>query len=292
MRRLRIPALLDLLIVGDPALIAELADDARLDRAYVIRGPLLNRMVASRIRGTLTLNGVPLPPVAPRGDKRPTPTQAGLETQLNSIAAGLGGVEPYLRPLASYVRGEAPAASVGPLTQEAIGRLFAPEYKGDAQSWAAAGVLDQAPRTFNPFALLWWAFTGKLTKAKRLLAEKVGQDPSGVHGTGIAVHNIVAGFTRMRALWAEPSARRQLSPEAAAAKCLVAPRQVVRQPVRAGGSLAGDFNDGTLVLLQLDAAHSRSPSAETAFMAQSWARCPAHAWVPALLAAVWRTAQG
>ena len=43
MRRLRIPALLDLLIVGDPALIAALADDARLDRAYVIRGPLLNR---------------------------------------------------------------------------------------------------------------------------------------------------------------------------------------------------------------------------------------------------------
>ena len=106
------------------------------------------------------------------------------------------------------------------------------------------------------------------------------------------MHNFPPAFSRMRALYADPSARSRLTPEAAAAQCLVAPQQVVRQPTTAGDSLAGDFNDGTLILLQLNAANARSPSPEMAFMTGTWARCPAHAWIPALLAAVWRAAQG
>jgi len=66
----------------------------------------------------------------------------------------------------------------------------------------------------------------------------------------------------------------------------------VRQPTTGGDSIAGDFSDSTLVLLQLNAANARAPSPEMAFMTGTWARCPAHAWVPALLTAVWRAAQG
>jgi hypothetical protein len=291
MTRLRIPGLIDVLRVDDPAEIAALADDARLDRAYVARGPLMYRLIASRIRKILTLDGAPLPPVAPRGAARPTPGQAALEMRLNAIAASLGEDVASLQPIAAYVRGEGAPGAAGPLAQEAVGRLFRAEYKAGAESWAAAEVLDQAPRLFNPFVLVGWALTDRVAKARRLLADKVGGDPSGLHGTGVAIHNIVAGFKRMRALWADPRARHQLSPEAAAAQCLVAPRQVVRQPLKAGGSRAGDFDPATLVLFQLGAAHARSPSAEMAFMAQSWSRCPAHAWVPALLAGVWRVAQ-
>ena len=50
MNRLRIPALIDLMRVSDPALIADLAQDRRLDRQYVSRGPLLNRILTGRIR--------------------------------------------------------------------------------------------------------------------------------------------------------------------------------------------------------------------------------------------------
>jgi hypothetical protein len=292
MNRLRIPALIDLLRVSDPNLIADLADDSRLDRDYVSRGPLLNRIVTGRIRKVLSLNGKPLPSVAPRGTQRPTDAQAALEGRLTPMAIALGPSDPSVQALARYVRGEGPDEAAGPLAQEAVGRLFASDYKSDAESWAAAQVLDQAPRTFNLFLLLRWTLTGAVAKAKRLLAEKVGHDPSGVHGIGVAVHNFPPAFLRMRALYADPSARARLTPEAAAGQCLVAPQQVVRQPTKAGDSLAGEFGDGTLVLLQLDVANARSPSPEMAFMAQSWARCPAHAWVPALLAAVWRAAQG
>ncbi|MGO9420036.1 hypothetical protein [Roseiarcus sp.] len=290
--RLRIPALLDVLTVSDPELIADLANDPRLDRNYGGRGPLFNRIVTRRIRKALSLNGEPLPPVAPHGPERPKSAQAALEARLNAIAAALGLGDPSVEKLASYLRGEGPDASVGPLAQEAVGRLFSADYEGDARSWAAARVLDQAPRTFNLLLVFWWAVTGAVAKARRLLADKVGGDPSGVHGTGVAVHNLVAGFLRMRALWADPATRRRLTPEAATAQCLVAPQQVVRQPTEAGLTLAGEYSPATLVLLQLDAANSRAPSPSTAFMTQSWARCPAHAWAPALLAAVWRAAQG
>jgi hypothetical protein len=292
MNRLRIPALVDLIRVSDPELIVDLADDARLDREYVSRGPLLNRIVTGRIRKVLSLNGKPLPSVAPRGLKRPTPAQGALEARLTQMATKLDASDPSIQALARYVRGEGPVSAAGPLAQEAVGRLFALDFTSDAESWAAAQVLDQAPRTFNLFLLLLWSLTGAVAKAKRLLSEKVGQDPSGVHGVGVAVHNFPPAFSHMRALYADPSARSRLTPEAAAAQCLVAPQQVVRQPTAAGDSLAGDFGDGTLILLQLNAANARAPSPKMAFMTQTWARCPAHAWVPALLAAVWRTAQG
>jgi hypothetical protein len=292
MNRLRIPALIDLMRVSDPQLIADLAEDRRVDRQYVSRGPLLNRILTGRIRKVLNLNGKPLPSVAPRGTERPTPAQSALEARLTQLAAGLDASDPSVQALARYVRGEGSPDAAGPLAQEAVGRLFARDYKSDAQSWAAAKVLDQAPRTFNLLLLLRWSLSGAVGKAKKLLSDKVGHDPSGVHGTGVAVHNFPPAFSRMRALYADPGARARLTPEAAAAQCLVAPQQVVRQPTKAGDSLAGDFGDSTLILLQLDAANARAPGPEMAFMTGTWAQCPAHAWVPALLAAVWRAAKG
>ncbi len=290
--RLRIPALLDLLTVSDPDTIADLGDDPRLDRRFGGEGPLFNRLVTGRILKALSIDGEPLPPVAPHGPARPKPAQAALEARLGPIAASLGADDPSVARLAGYVRGDGPESSIGPIAQQAVGRLFRADYVADASSWEAAQVLDQAPRTFNPALLLRWAFTGAVPKARRLLADKVGGDPSGVHGTGVAVHNLVAGFARMRALYADPSSRRRLTAEAAAAQCLVAPQQVARQSTGAGPTRAGELGPATLVLLRLEAANTRAPGASMAFMSQSWARCPAHAWAPALLAAVWRAVEG
>ena len=290
MSRLRAPALFDVLIVDDPARIAELADDWRMDRDYVAKGPLLNRIIAGRIRKVLAVGGAPLPPVAPHGPTRPLPAQAELEMRLAPLAAGLANDWTALAAIGAYVRGAGSAGEAGRLAQEAVGRLFDPSYKADGASWRAALVLDQAPRTFNPILIVWWALTGAVPKARKLLADKVGGDLSGLHGTGVAVHNISNGLAAMRKLWADKAARKRLSPDAAAAQCLVAPDQVLRQPLRSGLTLAGEFEPTTLVLLQLNAAHQASPTAEMAFMAQSWSRCPAHAWVQALLAGAWRSA--
>ncbi len=291
MSRLHVPALVDLLPVSDPAQIAVLADDARLDRDYRPGGPLLNWIILGRIRRHLVWDGAPFPPVAPRGAVRPLPGQAELEARLAEVAAGLAGDDSALGGLAAYVRGDGPVGDAGPLAQQAVGRLFDPGYQADDASWKAALTLDGAPRSFNPLQLLWWALTGAVPRARRLLAEKVGGDPSGLHGTGIAVHNIVAGLKTMRKLWNDGGSRRRLPPAGAAAQCLVAPQQVIRQPRKAGLCVAGAFEPTTLVMLQLDKANTQRPSAQMAFMAQTWARCPAHAWVMALLAGTWRVAQ-
>ena len=291
MNRIHIPALVDLLPVSDPAQIATLADDVRLDRDYKPGGPLLNRIILGRIRKDLVWDGAPFPPVAPRGPTRPLPAQAALEARLAQVIATLGEDDTVFGALAAYVVGDGPAGDAGLLAQQAVGRLFDPGYQADDASWQAALTLDAAPRSFNPFQIVWWALTDAIPKARALLAERVGGDPSGIHGTGIAVHNIVAGLKQMRKLWEDGGNRRRLPPAGAAAQCLVAPQQVIRQPRKAGLCIAGAFEPTTLVMLQLNAAHIARPTAELAFMAQSWARCPAHAWVLALLAATWHVAQ-
>ena len=209
--------------VSDPELIADLAEDRRLDRQYVTRGPLLNRILTGRIRKVLSLDGKPLPSVAPRGSERPTSAQAALEARLTQLAAGLDGSDPSVQALARYVRGEGPPDAAGPLAQQAVGRLFAPDYASDAQSWDAAQVLDQAPRTFNPFLLIRWGLTGAVAKAQAPARGKSRPRPLRRPRQRRRRAQFPAAFSRMRALYADPSARARLTPEAAAAQCLVAP---------------------------------------------------------------------
>jgi hypothetical protein len=47
---------------------------------------------------------------------------------------------------------------------------------------------------------------------------------------------------------------------------------------------------GTLFALELEAARERTPGRDVEFMVGNWAQCPAAAFVPALLQAVWKRA--
>ena len=288
MSRIKIPGIIDVLRVADATQIDALAADTRLDRRYEPRGPLVNRLILKRIRRILALDGVPLPPVAPRGPVRPAPAQAATEAWLDGLMAdGIAGDD--VTALAAWVRG-ASSEPIGELAQQAVGALFARDYRADKASWAAARVLGGAPSDFNPLHMLIWGLTNRVERSRDLLAEKVGGDATGVHATGVAIHNMVSGFEAMKAQWANPEARARLSVSAAVAKAIVAPRQVVRQPTQRGGSAAGTFGSDTLVLLQLETANKADPGYDTAFMDGAWSECPARRWVPALFAAVWRRA--
>lgn len=290
MGRINIPGVIDLLRIEDPKQIAALAVDARLDRRYANRSALFNSFLIGRVRSVLQSAGKPFPTVAPRGDTDRAQAQAALRERLAPMAAEAAKGGPELEPLAAYVRGAAPADQAGILMQQAVGRLFTPAFQATPETWAAAKVMDQAPRSFNPVLQIWWAVTGQVASSRKLLADAVGGDLSGQHAVGVAVHNLVKGLQTMRSLYANASERPRLSPEAAAAQCLVAPPHVLRQPVQAGESDAGSFGLGTLVMLDLDAARARGPDHNIVFMQQSWSFCPAHAWVPALLEGIWRRA--
>jgi len=289
-RSLRIPGLIDLVQADARPDIRGLADDARLDRKFELRGPLINRLLVLRIRSVLRLAGAPLPSVAPRDDARRMRMQEELHRRLDPAAGKPLWDEETIAALVGAVRGTPGAPPLAPAAQQAVGRLFVADYKASPQSWAAAGVLDAAVHTRNPFHAIFLHLSGRLRHSRRLLADLVDGDLAGVHATGIAVHNLVRGFERMRELWKEPRWRSPAVVDAVVEQCVFAPPSVLRQAVMPGATVCGAVREGTLVVLELGAARERAASRDVEFMQGNWAQCPAAAFVPALLQAVWKQA--
>jgi hypothetical protein len=285
-KSLRIPGILDLVLVDEAEAILALARDRRLDRDYRPGGQVLNRLLIRRIRRVLHLDGAPLPPVAPRGGERPAARQAEIEAQLDVGSCS----EAHLQALAESVLGRPDARSPGPLVQEILGRLFRPGYVADAKSFEDACLLDAAVRSNNPLRQLYWWASGRIVQSRGRLAERAGNDAAALHTTAIAVHNLVGALQRMRELAARPGALGRIPAAQAASRCLVAPEGVLRQARSLGRTAQADFRPGTLVLLRLESARARTLRHDLAFMSDTWSRCPAAHWVPRLLAAVWERA--
>lgn len=291
MKRIRIPWLVDIVLSDDPAEIKSLAQDPRLDRAYADRSVLVNGRIIQRIRNTLQIGGQPFPSVAPKCAAGRSEAQDTLWNRLNSLAPAYTVGPAELESLAAFVRGDGSTDDCGPLVQQTIGRLFVPSFTATPASWNAALVLDKAPRSMNPVLLAWWTTTGKVDQAKKLLSDMVGGDLAAVHAVGVAVHNIVTGVNLMRRLYTDPAGRASITPESAGTMCLFAPEKVLRQPTSPDDSSEGQLGTGTIVILNLQAANAKSPDTNVAFLRQSWSRCPAEQWVPALLQGIWRRAR-
>jgi hypothetical protein len=74
----------------------------------------------------------------------------------------------------------------------------------------------------------------------------------------------------------------------AARRCLFAPAAVLRQAA-SGGSINGcPFSRHTLLVLELEKVRQSANDEAMVFLAQSWSRCPADGWVPALFEGVWK----
>jgi hypothetical protein len=224
--------------------------------------------------------------VAPQDD----PERVRSHDELSARLAAPSFDEETLVGLARAVRGYADAPVLEHAVQQAVGRVFAPDYRADEQSFAAAVFLDHAVHSMNPLAGLVWRLTGKLAHAQDQLAQKVHGDRAGVHATGIAVHNLVRGFVAMRGLLAPPNSPDPAASDAPLARCLKAPASVLREALPDCPSLGDAVRSGTLVVLDLAAAQERESSPEIVFMKGTWAECPAAGWVPALLRAVWERA--
>jgi hypothetical protein len=289
-KRIRIPWLVDLVISEDAAEIETLAQDSKLDRAYSDRSVLINGLILGRVRKVLDLDGKPFPTVSPRSDEDRAAAQEALWKRLSALAPALSEGPAEVESLAAFVRGEGPEDACGQLVQQVIGALFSSSFKATPASWSAAQVLDKAPRTMNPILLVWWAITGRVPQAKQILSEMVGGDPAAVHAVGVAIHNIVNGVILMRQLYSDSVERNSLTPQVAGGRSIFAPPTILRQPTSPDSSAEGVLGTGTVVMLKLQAAHAKSSDPNLAFLRNSWSRCPAEQWVPALLEGVWRRA--
>jgi hypothetical protein len=287
MKRLKIPGFVDIFKVCDPKEIRALTHDPSIDRQFGSRKCPVNWLLLKRSLSVLSVGGHRFPTMTPRDSEQRKSDQQQLWNSLSAKVATISAGPEDLEPLANWIRGVGPESQVGILTQQLLGRLFFPEFVATEESWAAAKVFVAAPRTWK---ILWWFVTGKLRRAKRLLAGMVHGNLSAMNAVGIAVHNTVKGLRHMRSLYADSEMRSSLSPEAAARQCLFAPLSLFRQSTAAGQLSGCPFPRNALFVFEIGEASRREGGGPLVFMDDTWSRCPAAQWVPAMFEGVWRRA--
>lgn len=290
MKRIRIPGIMNVFQVSDPEEIKALSNDPVIDRQFETRTCPFNWFLFKRSLSVLSFERRRFPTMAPRHCRARERYQEDLWRRLSNDSADIRTGPAELAPIATWIRGTGSNDEVGILTQQLLGRLFKSGFTATAESWDAASVLVVAPRSANLPKMLWWFVTGKVRRAKRLLAGKVDKDLSAVNAIGIAVHNVVKGLRRMRVLYADVGMRNTLSADAAASQCLFAPVSVYRQSTGPGKVGDRPFPKNSLFVFNIGEASRMRGGHPLVFMEESWSRCPASLWVPALLEGVWKRA--
>src|ERR1035438_6464113 len=138
MTRIHVPGIVDIVTSEDADEIQSFAKDLNLDRAYSDRSALTNGRILQRVLDTLQLDGKPFPTVAPRGAEDRAEAQDALWSRLNALAPTYSTGPDEIESLAGFVRGDGPAEACGPLVQQVVGRLFAPNFNATSDSWNAA----------------------------------------------------------------------------------------------------------------------------------------------------------
>jgi hypothetical protein len=287
LKKLRIPGIANIFKVDEPEEILALAQDPRIDRTFGLRTCPWNWLLLKRSLVVLSFNGQRFPTMTRRDSPERQLHQQALAKSLDERAAAIRLGPEELEPLARWIQGEGSEFQVGMLAQQLLGRLFMPAFVATEESWNAAKILVTAPRSWRITKVFWWFVTGKVRRSKQLLAQMVNGDLSAVNAIGIAVHNVVKGLRHMRTFYADGVIRSSLSPEAAARQCLFAPVSLYRQATEAGHLGDCPFLRNSLFVLEIGKASQRDGGRPMVFMDNTWSRCPAADWVPAMLEGLW-----
>jgi hypothetical protein len=288
MKRTYFPGITDVVVVTDPVEIRAVSNESRLDRDFAGHAPIRNRQRLRRMLRIFSVNGRLFPTMLPRTDPSRAAAQDELWARLSCKADEVKRGPVELEPLAEWVRGVGNAKQLGLLVQQSVGRLFVETFTATDESWAAACLVLEAASSSSVLKMLGWRISGRLERAKTLLASMVNGDLAAVNGIGVALHHIVDGLHKMRQLAADPALRSSITTDAAVDECLFAPTTVVRQAKSSGEVSGCPFKKGSLFILGLGSASKGAANRELVFLSQSWSRCPAEMWVPALLEGVWR----
>jgi len=292
MKRTYFPGIIDIVEVTDPAEIRTISNDSRFDRDFIAHGPVRNVQRLRKMLRIFSLNGRLFPPLLPRTDPNRAAAQDELWSRLNVKADEVKHGPAELEPLAEWVRGIGTAERLGLLVQQSIGRLFVETLTATEESVAAARMVLEAASSSNVLRMLGWRISGKLERAKTLLASMVNGDLTGFIAMITARQLIDDGLHKMRQLAADPALRSSITTDAAVDECLFAPTTVLRQAKTSGEVGGCPFRRGSLFILGLGSASKGSANRDLLFLSQSWSRCPAEKWVPALLEGVWTRVSG
>ena len=287
MKHTYFPGIVDTIVVTDPAEIRTISNDPRFDRDFIRRGPLRNVLRLRKMLRILSLDGKLFPPLLPRADAGRAAAQDALWSRLNVKADQVKHGPAELEPLAEWVRGIGTAETLDLLVLQSIGRLFVDTFTATEESLAAARMVLEAAGSSNLLRMLGWRISGRLERAKTLLASMVNGDLAALAAIIAAPQLIVDGLHKMRQLAADPACRSSMTTDAAVDECLFAPPTVMRQAKTSGEVGGCPFKRGSLFILGLGSASKGAANRDLLFLNRSWSRCPAEKWVPALLEGVW-----
>ena len=214
-------------------------------------------------------------------------SQDELWSRLNVKADEVKHGPAELEPLADWVRGIGTAEKLDLLVQQTIGRLFVETFTATEESLAAAHMVLEAASSSNVLKMLGWRISGRLERAKTLLASMVNGDLAGVIALIAARQLIVDGLHKMRQLAADSAIRSSITTDTAVDECLFTVTNVLRQAKTSGEVGGCPFRRGSLFILELGSASKGAANRDLVFLSQSWSHCPAEKWVRALLEGVW-----
>lgn len=286
--RVRLPPLLDLVLVSDPKQIDELNQHPSITRKLDPDNSLLHRILANRLLDDMSFHGKILPVFLPRDHQERARRQKHLDNQLEDLRGAPG---PESAEIAAYVSGEKDALEIGVQVQQWCGRLFLAHYRATRDSYEA-GKLLAGWASALPWRTLIDKLSGKLERAKELLSEAAEGDPHVIHATSIGMENITKSVRNLRRAAFDPELR-GLSPDDIVRECLVAPPVVLRSCSSEKLQLPflkEPLTQRSLILFLVDKAYKRSGDLDVAFLGDQWSACPARRVVPEMLRAAWHVA--
>ena len=126
MKHRRIPGILDVFKVSQPDEIRAVSLDARADRQFNSRCPVVNGIVLGKLLAALSYAGRRFPTLSPRGDAQRASDQDALWKRLNATAAVARLGSEDLENLGQWIKRPSTDLALGVLVQQAIGRLLCP----------------------------------------------------------------------------------------------------------------------------------------------------------------------
>ena len=287
---INIPGILRLVFIKAADEIIAANDAAVVARSLSGRGGPINRAIAAKLQVFRTSDGDIWPAFRDRLDPLRAEHQRALEAALADVPAFLQRIAPEISALADYVRSGHAPRDPSIMVQQAVGRLFFSDYAANKESYGAAQTLS-AWLSAWPLESRRLKQSGALQAALDKIMELARGNTACAHATGLAMENIVKSIGLMRELARSGSNLKQLGPQEAVARTLRAPERVLRE-ARDGARIGNlRLQARSLILFGVETARRQRPDPGFGFFASAWNRCPAHAFVPALLDEVWREAK-
>jgi hypothetical protein len=285
--RLRIPKVIDVVVVSEPDQIQWLNQHEAVTRPLDPSASWLHRFIEGRLSGDLGFHGARLPVFLARGDQGRAQRQRELDDTLEDVR-GMPGEE--RDTIARYVSGEIDADEIGVTVQQWCGRLFLAHYRAAKETYEAGRLL-ASWASAPPWRTFFDRTSGKLDRAKATISAAAEGDLHCVHATSIGMENIAKTVRKLRRAAKDPI-RQKLTPDDIVRQCLTAPPAVLRGCAReiSVPFLSEPLTARSVIVFLVAHAYARSGDLDVAFLGDHWSACPARQVVPEMLRTVWHAA--